>query len=52
MQLFHVAVVVAACVHYKAVRVLLAWRDATGGCLTPLGSASPLLQAAGAAPVI
>lgn len=35
-QLFHLCVVVAACVHYKAVRVLLAWRDATGGCLPPL----------------
>jgi adiponectin receptor len=49
-QLFHVAVVVAACVHYKAVRVLLAWRDATGGCLPPLesmsvppGAAAPML---------
>ena len=42
-QLFHVAVVVAACVHYKAVRVLLAWRDASGGCLPPglLGAPSP-----------
>ena len=38
LQLFHVAVVVAACVHYKAVRVLLAWRDASGGCLPPLES--------------
>jgi hypothetical protein len=38
-----VAVVVAACVHYKAVRVLLAWRDASGGCLPPglLGAPSP-----------
>lgn len=36
LQLFHLCVVVAACVHYKAVRVLLAWRDATGGCLPPL----------------
>lgn len=40
LQLFHVAVVVAACVHYKAVRVLLAWRDATGGCLPPLDLSS------------
>eukprot|EP00887_Chlorella_sp_A99_P005084 scaffold25.g5084.t1 len=31
-QLFHIAVVVAACVHYKATQVLVAWRDATGGC--------------------
>ena len=45
MQLFHVAVVVAACVHYKAVRVLLAWRDATGGCLPPLASLPPPLNA-------
>ncbi|KAL4432151.1 hypothetical protein ABPG77_005913 [Micractinium sp. CCAP 211/92] len=35
-QLFHVAVVVAACVHYKAVRILLDWRDASGGCLPPI----------------
>jgi predicted membrane channel-forming protein YqfA (hemolysin III family) len=32
-QLFHVAVVVAAAIHYRASGVLLAWRDATGGCL-------------------
>ncbi|PSC75369.1 Heptahelical 4 isoform 2 [Micractinium conductrix] len=31
-QLFHVAVVIAALIHYKAVRILLAWRDASGGC--------------------
>lgn len=28
-QLFHVAVVLAAAVHYKAVLILLRWRDAT-----------------------
>jgi hypothetical protein len=28
-QLFHVAVVVAAAIHYKAVLVYLDWRDAT-----------------------
>ena len=35
-QLFHVAVVVAACIHYKAVHILLVWRDASGGCPPPL----------------
>lgn len=33
-QIFHVAVVIAAMVHYKASNVLVNWRDATGGCLT------------------
>ena len=32
-QLFHVAVVVAAMIHYRASMELLHWRDATGGCL-------------------
>lgn len=32
-QLFHVAVVVAACIHYKSTLLLLRWRDRTGGCL-------------------
>ena len=40
-QLFHVAVGVAACIHYRAVRVLLAWRDANGGC-----AGDPALSAA------
>ena len=31
-QLFHVAVVVAAIVHYKASQGLMEWRDTTGGC--------------------
>lgn len=31
-QLFHVMVVVAACIHYRAVRILLHWRESTGGC--------------------
>ena len=31
-QIFHVAVVAAAFVHYKAVMSLLDWRDASGGC--------------------
>ena len=30
-QLFHVAIVAAAAVHYRGVRVLLAWRDTVGG---------------------
>lgn len=32
-QLFHLCVVGAAAVHYRGVRVLLAWRDASGVCL-------------------
>ena len=41
-QLFHICVVVAATIHYKAVFQLLAWRDATGG---PAGcAAEPRLQ--------
>lgn len=31
-QLFHVCVVVAASIHYRATFQLLAWRDALGGC--------------------
>jgi adiponectin receptor len=31
-QLFHVAVVIAAMLHYKASRLLMHWRDTTGGC--------------------
>lgn len=31
-QLFHLCVVAAALVHYRGVRTLLTWRDATGGC--------------------
>ena len=31
-QLFHVAVVVAALLHSKAIDILLEWRDAAGGC--------------------
>jgi adiponectin receptor len=32
-QLFHVCVVIAAMIHYKASHGLLQWRDATGGCM-------------------
>ena len=32
-QLFHMCVVAAAAVHYRGVRIMLAWRDSTGGCL-------------------
>ena len=35
-QLWHVAVVLAALVHYRAILVLLQWRDASGGCAAPL----------------
>lgn len=31
-QIFHVLIVVAAFVHYRAVMLLLHWRDASGGC--------------------
>lgn len=31
-QIFHLLIVLAALVHYKAVSELLAWRDAVGGC--------------------
>lgn len=34
-QLWHTAVVLAAYVHYRAVLVLLEWRDASGGCAAP-----------------
>jgi adiponectin receptor len=33
-QLFHVCVVIAAVIHYKASHGLLRWRDATGGCMS------------------
>lgn len=32
-QLFHVAVVIAAMVHYKACNIMIQWRDSSGGCL-------------------
>lgn len=31
-QIFHLLIVLAALVHYKAVTILLAWRDSVGGC--------------------
>lgn len=31
-QIFHVAVVIAAMLHYKACKLLMYWRDETGGC--------------------
>jgi adiponectin receptor len=34
-QLWHLAVVIAAYIHYQAVLVLLEWRDASGGCAAP-----------------
>lgn len=40
-QLFHVAVVVAAVIHFKAVMLLLEWRDASGGCAMPLKDTLP-----------
>lgn len=44
-QLFHIAVVIAAYIHYRAVLLLLEWRDASGGCALPVtGSVQQLLQ--------
>ncbi|KAG2496970.1 hypothetical protein HYH03_004976 [Edaphochlamys debaryana] len=38
-QIFHILIVAAAFVHYKAILLLLHWRDASGGCAAPgLGS--------------
>lgn len=31
-NLFHVAVVIAALIHYRSVMLLLHWRDSTGTC--------------------
>ena len=31
-QLFHLCVVTAALVHYRGIKILLDWRDITGGC--------------------
>ena len=42
---------VAAQVHYKGLRVLLAWRDAQGGCFGPLQLSSSLLPPEGVLPV-
>jgi adiponectin receptor len=41
-QIFHVAVVAAALVHYYAITVLVEWRDASGGCAAPRGLSGPL----------
>lgn len=40
-QLWHVAVVAAALVHYRAILVLLQWRDASGGCAASLEAHVP-----------
>ncbi|GLC48766.1 hypothetical protein PLESTB_000145700 [Pleodorina starrii] len=41
-QIFHVLIVLAALVHYRAVMLLLHWRDASGGCAAPnLGTLLP-----------
>jgi len=45
-QLWHITVVLAALVHYKAIMVLLQWRDASGGCAAQLHTHMPtMLQA-------
>lgn len=45
-QIFHVAVVLGACIHYHAVKLMLEWRDASGGCAVPVtdGHVSNVLQ--------
>ncbi|KAL6756368.1 hemolysin-III related-domain-containing protein [Haematococcus lacustris] len=35
-QIFHLAVVLGAYVHWRAVLLLLQWRDASGGCAVPV----------------
>jgi hypothetical protein len=54
-QLWHITVVLAALVHYKAIMVLLQWRDASGGCAAKLASPLPTvleaIQAGGAQPL-
>ena len=36
-QIFHILIVLAALAHYRAVMILLHWRDASGGCAAPVG---------------
>ncbi|KAG2428951.1 hypothetical protein HXX76_011195 [Chlamydomonas incerta] len=43
-QIFHILIVLAALAHYRAVMILLHWRDASGGCAAPVGA--PLEAAA------
>ncbi|GAX73700.1 hypothetical protein CEUSTIGMA_g1152.t1 [Chlamydomonas eustigma] len=45
-QIFHIAVVAGALIHYKACLLLLEWRDASGGCAVPVtdGPVSRVLQ--------
>lgn len=40
-QIWHLTVVLAALVHYKAILVLLQWRDASGGCAANLHAHVP-----------
>lgn len=37
-QIFHIAVVLASLIHFRAVLMLLEWRDASGGCASPITS--------------
>ncbi|KAK9837509.1 hypothetical protein WJX81_007514 [Elliptochloris bilobata] len=48
-QLFHLCVVAAAAVHYRGVRIMLAWRDSTGGCLKVADEPVTLVKLAAAA---
>ncbi len=51
-QIFHVLIVVAAFIHYRAVMMLLHWRDASGGCAAHggVGPAAGDAAAAGEGP--
>ncbi|KAF8066272.1 ADIPOR3 [Scenedesmus sp. PABB004] len=48
-QLWHAAVVAAALVHYRAILILLQWRDASGGCAAPGRVNGPLADVLAAA---
>eukprot|EP01023_Acetabularia_acetabulum_P042490 TRINITY_DN4204_c0_g1_i4.p2 TRINITY_DN4204_c0_g1~~TRINITY_DN4204_c0_g1_i4.p2 ORF type:complete len:167 (-),score=22.02 TRINITY_DN4204_c0_g1_i4:145-645(-) len=37
-QIFHVFVVLGACIHFKAGMLMMQWRDASGGCAFPVTS--------------
>lgn len=45
-QVFHLAVVAGAYIHYYSVKLMLEWRDASGGCAAPVmaGPVSSVLQ--------
>jgi len=43
-QIWHVCVVLAALIHWRACMMLLEWRDASGGCAAPITSPLSTLQ--------